>query len=285
MTPQWSKFGQWKFLLLSCCSFPTSMLDSPYFLAKDIPESLYTVITWYLSGLELIKPCTYYIFDKKKHVSTLSACSGLITLAKTCMCCDAAQQEKMLHHFSLAQCCQSWHSSRYRLCCLWHLSPRPWLPFVGSAVQKLKFGHWNITTLWGSFFEWTETFLIKGFIWRWPKYTYIGSAHSRQCIVVWLVSLLFFKWENKVQSLPFILKLRSNSWPAFINNREWGKRDDDTATMRKKMPDAIRKSVLPHSGDKDGAEPGWRCSHLNTIYHLLLHMAFLNIPNKLWGSF
>ena len=36
-------------------------------------------------------------FDRKKNVSTLGACSELITLARTCMSHDVALQETMFH--------------------------------------------------------------------------------------------------------------------------------------------------------------------------------------------
>lgn len=39
---------------------------------------------------------------RKKNVSALSACSRLVALARTCENHDAAPQEKMLQHLSLA---------------------------------------------------------------------------------------------------------------------------------------------------------------------------------------
>ena len=50
-------------------------------------------------------------FWQEKHVSALSARSGLVTLARTYMSDDATPQEQKLHHLVLGTH-RSWHSSR-----------------------------------------------------------------------------------------------------------------------------------------------------------------------------
>ena len=78
------------------CYFIWNLFLCLCILAAFLGLFLCTVIPWYLSAIELVKPCICCILTRK-IVSALSTCSGLITFPRNCMSHDDALQEKMLH--------------------------------------------------------------------------------------------------------------------------------------------------------------------------------------------
>lgn len=118
--------------------------------------------------------------------------------------------------------------------------------------------------------KWTTGVLWLWFVSEQVYISWSNCSHTKWagCLVLSLKVLLLYLNVDLTLDFPLRITRRDSEegWRYSYNKGEDTRHHQEV-------------SVACNSRDKDDAEPEWRWSHLSIIYHLLLHMLFLHMPN------